>query len=322
MDGTDECHYLCFTDVDAIPVVCNRCPSSSSCLVQDEAKTSSFRLRSPLTLNDSVGCLTSCKATTSDATRVSAEQFLFGGFEMTTNAKSVELFVCDDQSDKETYLTTSRGVPQRDLPPISVGETTEVGPAESEGQSVEDREGSSERTQTPSERGLLFYKFVLVCPGGPRPLIKLKLKFSKQSEEAKIIVRTLKIKGKLAAAKPSSKKPPANMIGMPSMMAMMQQHSGLVPSPMAPMEQGKREQDMRQAEILSSIVGLSMTMRSSEERSMRRLEEMESRIMSRLDEMADRIGAIEQYYASRGTSDASGTEAADKEGNATNGKSK
>ena len=318
MDG----HYhLCFTDVDAVPVVCNQCPSSSSCLVQEEKKTSSFELTSPVTLIGSVGCLTSCKTTPSDDDRVVAEQFLFGGFEMTTNSKSVEVYICDDQSDKETYLTTSRGVPQRDLPPICVCEASEeVESARSERQSGDVGGESSERVEAPSENELLFYKFVLVCPGGPKPLMTLKLKFPKQSA-SKIIVRTLKIKGKLATAKPSCKKPSPNMSsGMASMMAMIQQQSGLVST--TPMQQGNREQEMRQAEILSSIVGLSMTMRSSEERTMRRLEEMENRIMSRLDEMADRIGTIEQYHIDRVTSDTSGTEAADHEGNATNGKSK
>mmetsp|Transcript_34379 Transcript_34379/g.82198 ORF Transcript_34379/g.82198 Transcript_34379/m.82198 type:complete len:314 (-) Transcript_34379:59-1000(-) len=310
MDSTGEHHHLCFTDVDAIPAVCNQCPSSPSCLVQEEAKTSSFWLSSPLQI-DSVGCLTSCKTTTTDD-RVIAEQFLFGGFEMTTNTKSVEVYVCYDESGKDTYLTTSRGVPQRNLSPISGGKaTTEGGLAEC------DRQGSSAETPPSEENELLFYKFVLVCPGGPKPLMTLTLKFSKQSA-AKIVVRTLKIKGKLATAKPPCKKPSPNMSGMASMMAMMQQHSGPVSTSM---QQGNREQDMRQAEILSSIVALSMTMRSSEERSMRRLEEMESRILSRLDEMAGRISTLEQYYVNRETSGTSGTDAAGQEDYETNEKS-
>ena len=63
-------------------------------------------------------------------------------------------------------------------------------------------------------------------------------------------------------------------------------------------QQNNHQQEKNQAEIVSSVAGLGIFLRSSEERTMNKLEtmltNMEMRIMKRLDGLAERLDVIEQ----------------------------
>lgn len=284
------------------------------------------------------------------ATTASQQTFLFGGFELIANVKTVEVYVCrsSDSSDAsgkepESYLTTSKGVPNRDLPALDTAALYVDGTTVDE-----------EVTNAANETGGTdtFYKFILVSPGGPKPMKRVRLKFvgsSTSSENCCVVVRTLKVKGRLPDSMPDKASqqqqtmqagpsisipgmqssngmngmaammammggqgPPGMQMGMPQtsplqqqlMQMQMQSAPGIqnVQQLQRQQQQSNREQEMKQAEIMSSIAGLGMFLKSSEERTARRIEtmlsEMEARITKRLDDLSTRLDAIE-----RGTRD-------------------
>ena len=72
-------------------------------------------------------------------------------------------------------------------------------------------------------------------------------------------------------------------------------------------QSNQEEKDKSQAEIISSIVGLGLFLKSSEERTINAMEKMvsgmESRIMERLDGLSARMDTIEQAYNDNTTSE-------------------
>ena len=111
-------------------------------------------------------------------------------------------------SAAEAYLTTCKGVPMRDLPglstiPLCVDGTTS---GSKEELCKEIKYGLDERS-TNIERDILFYKFIFVMPGGPKPMERVRLKFARMNDVSPpvhglIIVRTLKVKGRLSDSVP------------------------------------------------------------------------------------------------------------------------
>jgi hypothetical protein len=290
--------------------------------------------------------ITSCKSDeNSDIT--SQEKFLFGGFELITNVKTVEVYAVrsTDASTAaaEAYLTTCKGVPMRDLPSLTAN------PLCIDGTSTEERckeikHGLDESTIEPD----IFYKFIFVLPGGPKPMERVRLKFKRINvSHGLIIVRTLKMKGRLSDSIPikdlekhsmsQSTLPIASanfFPGMPSvegkdktngLASMMTMIGGNSLHGTSPMEfqlnqqqhrirqiqlqpcntqnmqhqhHNNLQQEKTQAEIMSSVAGLGIFLRSSEERMADKLEMMltgmEMRITTRLDRLAERLDAIEQ----------------------------
>jgi hypothetical protein len=284
----------------------------------------------------------------------SQEKFLFGGFELIANVGTVEVHAVRSTdasipSAAEAYLTTCKGVPMRDLPSLSTI------PLRVDGTSTDElrkeiKYGLDESTMEPD----IFYKFIFVVPGGPKPMERVRLKFSRMNVSpvhGLIIVRTLKVKGRLSDSMPK-KKPErlstsqstrpigsANLFpGMPSsverrdsmsgglasMMAMFGGNDVIGTSSMESSQMNRQQHQIRQmqpqscnprnsqhqrndnhyqqeknqAEIMSSIAGLGIFLRSSEERMANKLEAMltgmEMRITKRLDGLAARLDAIEQ----------------------------
>ena len=90
--------------------------------------------------------------------------------------------------------------------------------------------------------------------------------------------------------------------GMPMMMPFSQTLSMQLPQQQHPTssQNNREEADKNQAEIVSSIAGLGMFLKSSEERTISAIEKMisgmESRIMERLDILSERIYTIEQQF--------------------------
>ena len=304
------------------------------------------------------------------------EKFLFGGFELIANVGTVEVHAVRSKGDAasipsaaEAYLTTCKGVPMRDLPglstiPLCVDGTTS---GSKEELCKEIKYGLDERSAN-IERDILFYKFIFVMPGGPKPMERVRLKFARMNDVSPpvhglIIVRTLKVKGRLSDSVPKkipggqsftsrqSTPPPigpaANFFpgGMPSSVEGRDGMSGGLASMMAMFGGGddgamigassmesshnmnprqhqirqmqlqsrnprnsqhrrddddhrQHRQEKNHAEIMSSVAGLGIFLRSSEERMSDKLETMlagmEMRITNRLDSLAARLDAIEQ----------------------------
>ena len=224
----------------------------------------------------------SCSVCGSDDTSM----FLFGGFEIIASIKSTEVFVTPSENattatKQDKYVTTCRGIPLR------LGE--------------EEEDDAS------------WFKFIFVLPGGPKPVNNVRLKFvgAKKISDSSCRIRDFKLKGRLPGVMPNSTTPkqqervksiPMPIIslhnarngdGMASMMAQMR---------LSAMGQGmnREEDEKNQAEIISSIAGLGMFLKSSEERTINAMEKMisgmESRIMDRLDKLAARVATLEQSY--------------------------
>ena len=301
------------------------------------------------------------------------ETFLFGGFELIANVKAVEVYAVRSLDSttttpalaegEETYLTTCKGLPMRDLPALPIiphcieGTTTAIGNI----QNGDNGEGINKITEPENE---LYYKFIFVLPGGPKPMERVRLKFVHQIDKKNhgsliIIVRTLKVKGRLSdAMSPSKAKPTPSIIANSSegtnsnniindlatgggngynmsttangqskqMGLQMDQHQrqdvcrmipqevqqmippSLSSSPLPrdyslSMKQQQQQQQQQhnhhhqhesnQAEIMSTLAGLGMFLRSSEERMTMKIEtmlsSMETRINERLDNLVARI---------------------------------
>jgi len=174
--------------------------------------------------------------------------------------------------------------------------------------------------------------------------LRVKLKFVRSNDTSMlpILIRTLKVKGRLSesiasttntssnkqqsmpfrGANRNSNIPNNDMNSISSMMAMMggnassmpmqmqmnplstlqqmqnQQHTYTQQQQQLHQQQDNHQQEKNQAELISSIAGLGMYLKSYEERNSSKLEAllsgMEERIMNRLDTLTQRLDAIEQ----------------------------
>jgi hypothetical protein len=268
----------------------------------------------------------------------SQEIFLFGGFELITNVRTVEVHAVRSTDSStpaaEAHITTCKGVPMHDLNSLSVNLLCIDG-SSAEARCKEIKNGYDDNSAEPE----MYYKFIFVLPGGPKPMDRVRLKFVRidvSSVHGLIIVRTLKVKGRLSdsmATKISGNQssPPVgsanffpgivegkgSLSGLASMMAMtggkgvigtssmemqmnQQRHQMQSRNPQILQHQrdNKSQQEQKQAEIISSIAGLGIFLRSSEDRMASKfdtiLSGMETRITKRLDFLDARLDAIEQ----------------------------
>lgn len=370
-------HALCFTDLSL--------DNSSRCctelFLRDDNKKSSFAISQPYSLvshqvesNDTTekksasvvtavmsitSCITANNSNTDDNDATDnniiyqSEMFLFAGFELLANTKTVGVYVIRSSNntnkkikeEDETYLTTCNGVPQRDLLPL----TSTPQQTNNNGRIEEQEESNCDDTNTTSiAADDLFYKFIFVSPGGlSKPVLRVRLKFVKSDghSQSNIIVRALKVKGRLDLPSPQKQQsmqqqqqsipfgaqtnsggmrgmPSSDMNSLASMMAMMgggntgasvfmgiptttQQQQMELPQQMQQLsnkqyqQQNQQQnqlhlQEKNQAELISSIAGLGLYLKSSEERAEQMLSSMEERIMERLDDLSDRMNVIEE----------------------------
>lgn len=250
--------------------------------------------------------------------------FLFGGFELIANVKVVEVYVSKSTDalkspEPESYLTTCKGIPMRDLPPLPASFV------------------SIDKTN--------FYKFILVVPGGAKPMERVRLKFvgSDTSPVGNIIVRTLKVKCRLPDSTPASKptqESTTSHVDFPNKVAngsqailSIERHDNVISQTTLMKSPGRNgsdsidipsktshqqvrqvqmhsfiqrthqqhqlhQQDINQAEIMNSIAGLGIFFKHSEERTMAKLDTMltgmEMRITERIDAIAERLDVIEK----------------------------
>jgi hypothetical protein len=151
---TDAGAMAAATDPPSLPVAAGlQCTLCSSAGDNDDETSSNIKLElffRPDETKKSVFWLDAPDPTTADSQSVDAPAhcyiehchstiFFLGGFQLVSNAKTVEIYIVSaDSNNKEEYLTTSRGIPSQETP------------------------GS--------------FKVMCVVPGGPRPIVRLHLK--------------------------------------------------------------------------------------------------------------------------------------------------
>ncbi len=287
--------------------ILEQCPVSlcaSNKALNDSANSENHTQKPDLSASASI----SCSISDSDETAT----YLFGGYEIVASTKSIEVYVAPSDNAKttttakkpENYITTCKGIPMRE----------------------EDDE---------KDGHVSWYKFIFVLPGGPKPVFHVRLKFvrtgtTSSDPSSDVTIRTLKLKGRLQdtpqsqgrtnqmqmsathannvdsgdsmASMMAQMKLNAMAQGMPMMMPFSQTLSMQLPQQQHPTssQNNREEADKNQAEIVSSIAGLGMFLKSSEERTISAIEKMisgmESRIMERLDILSERIYTIEQQF--------------------------
>ncbi|KAL3792858.1 hypothetical protein HJC23_004783 [Cyclotella cryptica] len=307
--------------------------------------------------NIATASISHCVSVEEDCVNVTSsnQMFLFGGFELIASINAVQVFVtrAGGTSDlgvkeaEEEYLTSCKGIPARDLPPLEL-------------QSQATNAGSQINDMIVNG----WFKFVLASPGGAKPVYSVRLEFRLSPTDENAIIRTLKVKCRLNDAVPTSNgtafqhsttqspemDPPIctrNLDNLASMMAIMgntrlmtnaskpQNIERVVPSLLTRMEdtnsltslmptlankttwtntastqntgpsiyfETQQRQEKYQCEIMSSIAGLGMFLKSSEEKRRNSFEttlmQMESRIMQKLDTLSNRLSAIENQISS------------------------
>jgi hypothetical protein len=129
--------------------------SDPLCFEQEEGKKSSFFLE----LDDAAGEIQK----PAHVILQGGDSFLFGGLEFVSNARNVEIYLTEN--DKETYLTTSRGLLAGDDP--------------------------------------YRFKCIVVCPGGPRAVARVHLKLLSLKPESctGATLHLMKLKGRLPPPK-------------------------------------------------------------------------------------------------------------------------
>jgi hypothetical protein len=285
--------------------ILEQCPVSlcaSNKALNDSANSENHTQKPGLSASASI----SCSISDSDETAT----YLFGGYEIVASTKSIEVYVAPSDNAKttttakksENYITTCKGIPIRD----------------------EDDE---------KDGHVSWYKFIFVLPGGPKPVFHVRLKFvrtgtTSSDPSSDVTIRTFKLKGRLQdtpqsqgrtnqmqmsathakdvdrgdsmASMMAQMRLTAMAQGMPMMMPFSQSLSMQSPQHPTRSQNNREEADKNQAEIISSIAGLGMFLKSSEERKISAIEKMisgmEGRIMERLDVLSERIYTLEQQY--------------------------
>lgn len=130
-------------------------------LQQETGKKSSFLFhpKEPLRIPKPSHLVIDYSASTSSSPKGSGQVYFLGGFQIVSNARHSEVYLTD-KNGKEEYLTTSKGIP------------FEKGTSEME-----------------------WYKAVCVVPGGPRPILGLRIKLLslKPANETTAHVKTFKL---------------------------------------------------------------------------------------------------------------------------------
>jgi hypothetical protein len=160
--------------------------------------------------------------------------FFLGGFQLVSNAKTVEIYTVSADNNKEDYLTTSRGIPSQETP------------------------GS--------------FKVMCVVPGGPRPIVRLHLKLlslkqappsTESVSMAKLvsIKLTARIPAAQSAGPPQSAPQPSktDTSTAPSLASMMNTTSTLP-------EQHQQAPGPTMDDVGAAMAGVSFMVRSTEDR--------------------------------------------------------
>ena len=203
---------------------------------QEEGKKSSFLLK----LNDDANVIAKPAHMLLQGSHQDA--FLFGGLEMVSNARNVEIYLTGEDG-KETYVTTSRGL-------LAAGE----------------------------EEDPHRFKVVVLCPGGPRPVMRVHLKLLslKPASCASAFLYLMKLKGRL----PPPKAHEDSAAGT--------NHDSAKTSP-AQTNNAPAAAAITQADIGQAMVGISLLVRSVETSLLQSFQASLDRLEKKLDARCDRI---------------------------------
>ena len=326
--------FLCFADLlassegtgsdddDPLPVV----P-----FAHEENKKSSFILQRPLTLVSEthstpqddrskdvtlraracISCCISEDVTPQSFAPHSREAFLFGGFELIANVKSVEVYR-DAPEGEESYLTTCKGIPMRDIQPLpAIPAYITDGESEGGGRSgIAKTEDIMEGPLDDGSDGKIhmdcFYKFIFVAPGGPRPLERVTLNFLKgitRDDPIKlVIIRVLKMKGRLdisqlrtpQSALPfgtgaSNKGVPDN--NMPNLATVMSVMGGKMPSAM---QMAQQQQQLSQSQMQSPCGQYAHAQHQQQQQTEHQLEKNQAEIIAAIAGLGIFVKASEE----------------------------
>jgi hypothetical protein len=210
----------------------------------DETKKSVFWLDAPDSATSESGCHSVNAPGHCYIEHCQSTIFFLGGFQLVSNAKTVEIFTVSADSNKEEYLTTSRGIPSQETP------------------------GS--------------FKVMCVVPGGPRPIVRLYLKLLslKPATDDPLMAKLVSIKltaripaaqaaATTAGPQSTSTMPSNNNTSStgtaPSLASMMNNTSSALPNQ-------QQQQQQQQApgptmdDVGAAMAGVSFMVRSTEER--------------------------------------------------------
>lgn len=221
--------------------------------VQEENKKSSFKLQlgDDDSSSNEISVERPCHVIIQ--TISSQQPFVLGGFEFWSNSRSIEVYITESNETKETYLTTCRG--------------------------IKDSSDDDDR----------HLKALLVIPGGPRSMVRLRLKLlsAQPKGTTQSHIYDMKLKGRLllpppppsqattriqqsSAGKQHPTRPshnnnsnPQPPLMKPSPAFFSSNHKFLPPQPTMP-----GSPNMSASDISAGLAGISMMVRSTEDRLM------------------------------------------------------
>lgn len=160
--------------------------------------------------------------------------FVLGGFEIVSNSRNLEIYV-SDENDKETYLTTCRGIKWR--PEVSTN--------------------APDNQQPPPEDN--WHKALLVIPGGPRTMTRIRFKMLsiRPPSDTKSLVHYVKLKGRLPVVERVPSQPqPLHHVSNTSADAQFATTNASPP----------QQQPLSISDVAAALAGVSMMVHSTEER--------------------------------------------------------
>jgi hypothetical protein len=248
-------------------------PASSLIFQQEEGKKSSFLVTAPQD-DDDVGCdkpASLCVDAIYNHDRV--VPFVLGGFEIVTNSRNIEVYIVsdtDDAGNKETYLTTCRGI------------KVVSGSGDTDGQ--DDK----------------WFKALLVIPGGPRSMMKLRLKLLsvRPPSETKSLLQYMKLKGRLPDVQleqsEQQQQQKQHQFDNAATQSTLHNHTHT----QHPSQQQQQQQGLSVSDISAALAGVSMMVHGTEERITRALQSS----LNQLGQgVATRLQGVEQVVVMQST---------------------
>ena len=260
----------------------------------------------------------------------SDEIFLFGGFELIANVNSLKVFVTRAESDKgEEYLTSCKGIRARDLPDLEHDQMIDV--EETCAINWFKFVLASPGGAKPVCKVRLEFQTPASSDQNPTNVItrtmKVKCRLNDSQENGSNHLRAAQSTAvgigdvkSLTSPLPMTQhvQPVSNesqhqqytpstgggkdITSLMAMMSNMNTMKSTIPSNITNQsvhQQAHQHSEKSHAQIMSSIAGLGMYLKSTEEKTMKSLEQtlaqMESRLSAKLDTLACRLDVVEQH---------------------------
>ena len=170
--------------------------------------------------------------------------FVLGGFEIVSNSRNLEIYI-SDENDKETYLTTCRGIKWH--PEVNAGILASASPTNAI---------DHQQQRPPDDK---WHKALMVIPGGPRTMkrIRFKMLSIRPPSNTKSLVHYVKLKGRLPVVERTPPQPlPHHHVNNTSADARFTTTSASPP----------QQQPLSISDVAAALAGVSMMVHSTEER--------------------------------------------------------